>query len=289
MLSPTDTAIAYAMIMDAIITELELLRVPAPLLVRKDDHINDMLASTGRGPVSFMSKDGSTIEVVQSLAKWKRLAMVTYDMKPGQGLYTDMHAIRQDEIVGPIHSHHVEQIDWEARIRPEDRTLDRFIDVAKSIYRTIRIAELYIIEHYPQLGEAFLPEKMHIIKRKDLDLLYPGLNEKEQEDAIAKIHGGVLITCIGAPSRSWEYDDWSMNGDIIIWSDKLNMSVEITSMGIRVDGKAIVRQAEEVGAIIPDSKYHRGVIDGTLPFTVGGGLGKARIAMLLLKMSTLVQ
>lgn len=289
MLSPTDTAIAYAMIMDTITSELDLLGVPAPLLVSRDDHINDMLASTGRGPVSFVAKDGSIIEVVQSLAKWKRLAMVTYDMKPGQGLYANMHAIRQDEIIGPIHSHHVEQIDWETRIRPEDRTYDRFIEVAKSVYRAIRTAEISIIKEYPILGEAFLPKKMHIIKKDELDLLYPGLSDKEKEDAIAKIHGSVLITCIGSPSRSWEYDDWSMNGDIIIWSDRLNMSVEITSMGIRVDDKAMMRQAEEVGAIIPDSDYHRGILDGTLPPTVGGGLGKARIAMLLLKMSKLVQ
>lgn len=278
-MSPLDTVIAYNAIIDGMVERMGLMRVPGPILVKASDHINDML--TSGGPLSF-SSGGEQIEVVQSLAKWKRLAIHRLGLEPGDGLYVDMHAIRMDEVIDPTHSHHVEQIDWEVHILPENRSIEYLRSVVVDIYDAILQVEDDVRHLHPEIDGPRLAPRIHFITKRSLDHLYPDMGEKEREDAIAKIHGSVCIIGIGAPYRSWEYDDWDLNADIIIWSHQLQRSVEISSMGIRVDAESMQKQASMVGAHIPSSDYHNGVMEATIPMTIGGGIGKARLAMVLM-------
>lgn len=273
---------SYNKVIDGITDRMGLIRIPGPLLVNREDNINDMLSSDGRGPLSF-SSNGDTLEVVQSLAKWKRLALHVYDIIPGDGIYVDMHAIRQDEEIGPIHSRHVEQIDWEVRIHECNRNMEYLSIVIRDLYQAIRDTEIDVTD------DPILPEDIHFITYADLDAKYPHLVEKERENSITQVYKAVCITCIPGPSRSWEYDDWLLNADILLWSDKLNRAVEISSMGIRVDSYSMKNQALKSGADIPSSVYHDGVMNDTLPYTIGGGIGKYRLAMILLKLGDIHQ
>lgn len=281
-------------------TELRLQRVTAPLFVLKGLGINDDLNGTER-PVTFPILDlgDAKAEVVHSLAKWKRLTLAEYEIEPGYGIYTDMNAIRADEELDNLHSLYVDQWDWEAVITNEERTVSHLKNVVERIYAAILRTEYLACETYPQL-KAFLPRKIHFIHSEELLQMYPDLTPKEREDAICRKWGAVFIIGIGGrlsdgkkhDGRAPDYDDWTtmgengragLNGDILIWYPILNRSFELSSMGIRVDKEALLRQLALEGK--EDRKelyFHRQLLDGKLPLTIGGGIGQSRLCMVLL-------
>ena len=282
-------------------TELHLRRVTAPLFVLKGLGINDDLNGVER-PVTFPIKDlgDEKAEVVHSLAKWKRLTLADYGIEPGSGIYTDMNAIRADEELDNLHSLYVDQWDWEAVIRKEDRTLAFLRDVVKRIYAAIRRTEFLVCETYDNI-KPFLPEKIHFIHSEELQQMYPGLTPKEREDAICREYGAVFIIGIGGKladgkkhdGRAPDYDDWStvaengragLNGDILIWYPVLERSFELSSMGIRVDREALLRQLKEEGEEERKKLYfHQRLLNGELPLSIGGGIGQSRLCMVLLQ------
>lgn len=273
----------------ALSKKLHLLRVSAPLFVEQSTGFNDNLNGTER-PVSF-SHDGKTLEVVQSLAKWKRLALYRYKMTPGEGLYTDMNAIRMDETLSEIHSIYVDQWDWEKVISPEQRTEEILVKTVKDIYRTLLETEHEIVRRYPILALK-LPPEITLISAKTLRTMYPDTPVKDRENLIAKAHGAVFISQIGDfddkglfhDTRSPDYDDWSINGDIIVWNPILKRAFELSSMGIRVDAKTMLAQLKKSDTMDRASLfYHRMVLDGTLPQTIGGGIGQSRMCMFFLE------
>jgi len=237
--------------------------------------------------------------VVHSLAKWKRLTLAEYDTAPGYGIYTDMNAIRADEELDNLHSLYVDQWDWEAVITKEQRTLAFLKNIVERIYAAILRTEYLTCETYPQI-KPFLPEKIHFIHSEELLAMYPDLSPKEREDAICKKYGAVFVIGIGGrlangekhDGRAPDYDDWTtvaedgragLNGDILIWYPVLERSFELSSMGIRVDKEALLRQLALEGK--EDRKqlyFHRRLLDGTLPLSVGGGIGQSRLCMVLL-------
>lgn len=281
-------------------TELRLQRVTAPLFVLKGLGINDDLNGTER-PVTFPILDlgDAKAEVVHSLAKWKRLTLAEYEIEPGYGIYTDMNAIRADEELDNLHSLYVDQWDWEAVITNEERTVSHLKNVVERIYAAILRTEYLACETYPQL-KAFLPRKIHFIHSEELLQMYPDLTPKEREDAICRKWGAVFIIGIGGrlsdgkkhDGRAPDYDDWTtmgengragLNGDILIWYPILNRSFELSSMGIRVDKEALLRQLALEGK--EDRKelyFHRQLLDGKLPLSIGGGIGQSRLCMVLL-------
>ena len=281
-------------------TELRLRRVTAPLFVLKGLGINDDLNGVERA-VTFPIKDlgDAKAEVVHSLAKWKRLTLAEYDTAPGYGIYTDMNAIRADEELDNLHSLYVDQWDWEAVITKEQRTLAFLKNIVERIYAAILRTEYLTCETYPQI-KPFLPEKIHFIHSEELLAMYPDLSPKEREDAICKKYGAVFVIGIGGrlangekhDGRAPDYDDWTtvaedgragLNGDILIWYPVLERSFELSSMGIRVDKEALLRQLALEGK--EDRKqlyFHRRLLDGTLPLSVGGGIGQSRLCMVLL-------
>lgn len=281
-------------------TELRLQRVTAPLFVLKGLGINDDLNGTER-PVTFPILDlgDAKAEVVHSLAKWKRLTLAEYEIEPGYGIYTDMNAIRADEELDNLHSLYVDQWDWEAVITNEERTVSHLKNVVERIYAAILRTEYLACETYPQL-KAFLPRKIHFIHSEELLQMYPDLTPKEREDAICRKWGAVFIIGIGGrlsdgkkhDGRAPDYDDWTtmgengragLNGDILIWYPILNRSFELSSMGIRVDNEALLRQLALEGK--EDRKelyFHRQLLDGKLPLSIGGGIGQSRLCMVLL-------
>jgi len=281
-------------------TELRLRRVTAPLFVLQGLGINDDLNGVER-PVSFPIKDmgEARAEVVHSLAKWKRLTLAEYQIEPGYGIYTDMNAIRADEELDNLHSLYVDQWDWEATIRPEDRTLAYLHTIVERIYAAIRRTEYLTCETYPQL-RPFLPEKIHFVHADELLAMYPTLTPKEREDAICREYGAVFITGIGCrlsngekhDGRAADYDDWStvaedgrqgLNGDILIWYPTLERSFELSSMGIRVDRDALLRQLEaEHQQERKQLYFHRQLLDDRLPLSIGGGIGQSRLCMVML-------
>ena len=281
-------------------TELRLRRVTAPLFVMQGLGINDDLNGVER-PVTFPIKDlgDKKAEVVHSLAKWKRLTLAEYKVAPGYGIYTDMNAIRADEELDNLHSLYVDQWDWEAVVTREQRTLAFLKDVVERIYAAIRRTEYLVCETYEQI-RPFMPEKIHFIHSEDLLQMYPGLTPKEREDAICKKYGAVFIIGIGGKlsdgkkhdGRAPDYDDWStvaengkagLNGDILIWYPVLQRSFELSSMGIRVDKDALLRQLKTEGEEAREQLYfHRRLIAGELPLSVGGGIGQSRLCMVLL-------
>ena len=281
-------------------TELRLRRVTAPLFVMQGLGINDDLNGVER-PVTFPIKDlgDKKAEVVHSLAKWKRLTLAEYKVAPGYGIYTDMNAIRADEELDNLHSLYVDQWDWEAVVTREQRTLAFLKDVVERIYAAIRRTEYLVCETYEQI-RPFMPEKIHFIHSEDLLQMYPGLTPKEREDAICKKYGAVFIIGIGGKlsdgkkhdGRAPDYDDWStvaengkagLNGDILIWYPVLQRSFELSSMGIRVDKDALLRQLKTEGEEAREKPYfHRRLIAGELPLSVGGGIGQSRLCMVLL-------
>lgn len=281
-------------------TELRLRRVTAPLFVLRGLGINDDLNGTERA-VSFPIKDmnEATAEVVHSLAKWKRVTLAEYQIEPGFGIITDMNAIRADEELDNIHSLYVDQWDWERVIVDSNRNVAFLKRIVNKIYSAILRTEFYICETYPQL-KAFLPEDVHFIHSEELRKLYPTLTPKEREDAVCKKYGAVFIIGIGGKlgdgqehdMRAPDYDDWStpneegfagLNGDLLVWYPILGRSIELSSMGIRVDKEALERQLTLQGKEERKSLYfHRRLLEGTLPLSIGGGIGQSRLCMLLL-------
>lgn len=286
--------------LESLSTELRLRRVTAPLFVLRGLGLNDDLNGVER-PVSFPIKcmNDATAEVVHSLAKWKRVTLAEYDVKPGFGIVTDMNAIRADEDLDNLHSLYVDQWDWERTMTAEERNLAYLRKIVNKIYGAILRTEFFVCETYPQL-RPYLPEDVFFIHSEELRQMYPDLTPKEREDEICKEHGAVFIIGIGGPLgdgkphdlRAPDYDDWStlnedgykgLNGDLLIWYPVLNRAIELSSMGIRVDKDALLRQLEMQGK--EDRKqlyFHHRLLDGKLPLSIGGGIGQSRLCMVLL-------
>ena len=281
-------------------TELRLRRVTAPLFVLKGLGINDDLNGVERA-VTFPIKDlgDAKAEVVHSLAKWKRLSLAENSIEPGYGIYTDMNAIRADEELDNLHSLYVDQWDWEAVIRPEQRTVTFLKNVVERIYAAIRRTEYLVCENYPCI-KPFLPEKITFVHSEDLLAMYPNKSPKEREDAICEKYGAVFLIGIGGKlangekhdGRAPDYDDWTtvgennkagLNGDILIWYPVLGRSFELSSMGIRVNKEALLRQLKMEGKEERMQLYfHKKLLDGELPESIGGGIGQSRLCMVLL-------
>ena len=282
-------------------TELRLRRVTAPLFVLKGLGINDDLNGVER-PVTFPIKDlgEAKAEVVHSLAKWKRLTLAEYHVEPGYGVYTDMNAIRADEELDNLHSLYVDQWDWEAVITRDQRNLDFLKNIVRRIYAAILRTEFLVCERYSML-KPFLPQEIHFIHSEDLLAMYPDKSVKEREDLIAKKYGAVFIIGIGGKlangephdGRAPDYDDWTtecgegkkgLNGDILIWYPVLGRAVELSSMGIRVDQESLLRQLKLTGKEDRAQLYfHKKLLNGELPLSVGGGIGQSRLCMVLLQ------
>ena len=275
---------------DRLAAALNLKRVSAPLFVTETSGLNDNLSGTER-PVSFdIPAVGESGQVVHSLAKWKRLALKEYNFYVGNGLYTDMNAIRRDEELDNIHSIYVDQWDWEKVISREDRTLDYLKDVAQKIVNVICDTSDLLRVDFPEL-DVKLSRKMVAITTQELEDLYPGMTGKEREDAFLKEHKTALIMQIGGKLKSGrahdgrapDYDDWQLNGDIMFYNDVLGHAFEISSMGIRVDEVSLASQLKERGCedrrALP---FHKMLLDGELPLTVGGGIGQSRLCMLMM-------
>ena len=288
ILDPTETQRAIKRIKDHFQRELarnlNLGRVSAPLFVFPETGLNDNLNGYERR-VEFTIKDidERKVEVVQSLAKWKRMALGRYDIKPGVGLYTDMNAIRRDEELDNIHSIYVDQWDWELVITEEQRNEKYLEHVVRIIYRCLLDLEEYVNDHYPQIGNL-LPESITFIDSQELEDRYPNRDSKEREKLAAKEYGAIFIKKIGGKLRSGEphdgrapdYDDWELNGDIIVWNPVLEDQLEISSMGIRVDSDTMLRQLELANKMNrKDMAFHKSVINGELPLTIGGGIGSS--------------
>ena len=272
---------------------LNLTRVSAPLMVPSDTGVNDMLNGYER-PVEFEVKETHrNMQIIQSLAKWKRIALKKYGFEPHAGLYTDMNAIRRDEDTDNIHSIYVDQWDWEKIIKKEDRTMDFLKKTVEDIYEVFKTTEEALINAYPEKKlERILPEKISFITSQELENLYPEKSPKERENIIAKEKGAIFISQIGKKlksgvshdGRSPDYDDWELNGDILLWYAPLNIALELSSMGIRVDKNSLEKQLKEAGAENRrELLYHKMLLNDELPLTIGGGLGQSRICMYFMK------
>ena len=282
-------------------TGLQLRRVTAPLFVLKGMGINDDLNGVERA-VTFPIKDlgEAKAEVVHSLAKWKRLTLAEYGLKPGYGIYTDMNAIRADESLGNLHSLYVDQWDWERTITADDRNITFLKRIVRKIYSAMLRTEYLISETYPQL-EPFLAREVFFIHSEELRRLYPDKTPKEREDAICREHGAVFIMGIGGKLgdgkehdlRAPDYDDWTtpnddgflgLNGDLLVWNPILGRAMELSSMGIRVDKESMLRQLELCGKQERKELYfHKKLLAGELPLSIGGGIGQSRLCMLFLQ------
>lgn len=270
---------------------LNLTRVSAPLFVFPNTGINDNLSGIER-PVSFDVKsiNYKQVEIVHSLAKWKRWALKRYDFKLGEGLYTDMNAIRRDEDLDNIHSIYVDQWDWEVILNKADRNINTLKDVVNKIFNIFKLSEDYICDLYPQL-ERFLPESITFITTQELEEMYPNLSPKERENEITKKYKAVFLMQIGCnlksgqkhDDRAPDYDDWSLNGDILFWYPVLEQAFEMSSMGIRVDEESLIKQLKEANCEerikLP---FHSALINKQLPYTMGGGIGQSRMCMYFL-------
>ncbi len=272
--------------------ELNLTRISAPLFVEKSSGLNDNLNGTEM-PVSFSmaSVPNEQIEVVHSLAKWKRFALNQYGFQVHEGLYTNMNAIRKDEELDNLHSAYVDQWDWEKVISKEERTINVLKQHVREIFKVIKHMEHEVWYKYPQ-AVNHLPDDIHFITTQELLDLYPDLSSKERETAICKKYGCVFVMQIGDyltngqkhDGRAPDYDDWSLNGDILFWYEPLQCALEISSMGIRVDEDSLVKQLEKENCTDRlQYPYHKGIIEKKLPYTIGGGIGQSRLCMLLLK------
>lgn len=270
---------------------LSLTRVSAPLFVRPETGLNDDLNGVER-PVQFDVLDiGAEVQVVHSLAKWKRLALKRYGFQPGRGLYTDMNAIRRDETLDNLHSIYVDQWDWERVITKGERSFDMLKHTVRQIMQALNRTEEALCSRFPGL-RAFLPHTIQFMTSQELEDAYPDMTPKQREDEAAKQFGAVFVSQIGGALRSGQphdgrapdYDDWSLNGDILIWYPVLDRALELSSMGIRVDAQALRQQLSAVGceerAALP---FHRALLDGQLPLTMGGGIGQSRLCMALLQ------
>lgn len=270
---------------------LNLTRVSAPLFVLPQTGLNDNLNGVER-PVSFEVKaiNNDSVEIVHSLAKWKRMALKRYKFHVGEGLYTDMNAIRRDEDLDNLHSIYVDQWDWEKVITKEERTIENLKAIVKRIYHVFKKSESYIYDLYPKIS-TFLPEDITFITTQEMEDEYPTLTPKKREDAVARKYGAVFIMEIGDilksgqkhDGRAPDYDDWTLNGDIIFWYPVLQRAFEISSMGIRVDEDALRYQLKQADCEQRKAlDFHKQVLNGELPYTVGGGIGQSRMCMFFL-------
>ena len=290
-----DTQIAIKTVKDffqnLLSQRLNLSRVSAPLFVDPDSGLNDNLNGVER-PVTFDIKEqnGREAEVVQSLAKWKRYALKKYGFSYGEGLYTDMNAIRRDEITDNIHSIFVDQWDWEKIIKKDERTIATLMDTVKVVYKCLRKTEKYMAIQYDYI-EEILPHDIFFVTTQELADMFPDNTPKEREYYIAKAKGAVCIMKIGDvlengerhDGRAPDYDDWSLNADIVVYYPVLDIALELSSMGIRVDKKALLSQLKKAGCEErKDLPFQKAIINEELPYTIGGGIGQSRLSMLLL-------
>ena len=270
---------------------LNLTRVSAPLFVETHSGFNDTLNGVER-PVSFDIKDGGyDAEIVHSLAKWKRYALKRYGFSADEGLYTDMNAVRRDEELDNIHSLFVDQWDWEKVIEKKDRTVDTLKQTVNTIYSVLLATEDYIAGEYNFITKT-LSDKIHFITTQELEDMYPDLTSKERENKIVKEKGSVFLMQIGGALRSGkihdgrapDYDDWNLNGDILVYNPVLDSAFELSSMGIRVDEESLLKQLEIRGCSERVSlPFHKALLSGELPYTIGGGIGQSRMCMLFLR------
>lgn len=271
--------------------EMNLERISAPLFVEESSGLNDNLNGVER-PVSFdlLAMPGENVEVVHSLAKWKRMALKEYGFQPGEGLYTNMNAIRRDEELDNLHSCYVDQWDWEKVITKEDRTLETLEETVRTIFKVIKHMQHEVWYKYPDAAKR-LPHDITFVTTQELEDRWPDKTPKERENLITQEHGCVFLMQIGDKLKSGEphdgrapdYDDWQLNGDILFWYEQLGCALEISSMGIRVDEKALSEQLKKAGC--EDRKellYHKMLLNGELPYSIGGGIGQSRLCMLLL-------
>lgn len=295
-LSIRETEIAIKLVKDyferVLAEELNLTRVSAPLFVRPESGLNDNLNGVER-PVSFGIKeqDDKEVEIVHSLAKWKRQALKRYGFHSGEGLYTDMNAIRRDEDTDNIHSIFVDQWDWEKIISKEERNPETLKSTVQKVYTALKRTESYIASQYNYIHE-FLPAEISFITSQELEDMYPDCTPKEREYKIAKLKGAIFIMQIGDKLASGEkhdgrapdYDDWKLNGDIIVYYPVLDIALELSSMGIRVDEVSLKEQLDKAGcperAELP---FQKAILDKELPYTIGGGIGQSRICMFYLR------
>ena len=291
-----DTQIAIKTVKDffqnLLSQRLNLSRVSAPLFVDPDSGLNDNLNGVER-PVTFDIKEqnGREAEVVQSLAKWKRYAFKKYGFSYGEGLYTDMNAIRRDEITDNIHSIFVDQWDWEKIIKKDERTIATLMDTVKVVYKCLRKTEKYMAIQYDYI-EEILPHDIFFVTTQELADMFPDNTPKEREYYIAKAKGAVCIMQIGDvlengerhDGRAPDYDDWSLNADIVVYYPVLDIALELSSMGIRVDKKALLSQLKKAGCEErKDLPFQKAIINEELPYTIGGGIGQSRICMFFLR------
>ena len=291
-----DTQIAIKTVKDffqnLLSQRLNLSRVSAPLFVDPDSGLNDNLNGVER-PVTFDIKEqnGREAEVVQSLAKWKRYALKKYGFSYGEGLYTDMNAIRRDEITDNIHSIFVDQWDWEKIIKKDERTIATLMDTVKTVYKCLRKTEKYMAIQYDYI-EEILPHDIFFVTTQELADMFPDNTPKEREYYIAKAKGAVCIMQIGDilengerhDGRAPDYDDWSLNADIVVYYPVLDIALELSSMGIRVDKKALLSQLKKAGCEErKDLPFQKAIINEELPYTIGGGIGQSRICMFFLR------
>ncbi|MBQ9104075.1 MAG: aspartate--ammonia ligase [Clostridia bacterium] len=293
-LSLLETEIAIKYIKDYFELELakalNLTRVSAPLFVFPETGLNDNLNGFERAvrfDVLDMKKE---VEIVQSLAKWKRMALAKYGFSEGTGLYTDMNAIRRDETLDALHSVYVDQWDWEKIINKEERTFSYLKKTVNKIYKVFVKLSKALAKKYPLLKHD-LPEKITFVSTSELEKLYPDLSRKERENAITKKYGAVFLHKIGwnlkdgkpHDGRAADYDDWKLNGDILLWYEPLNVAFEVSSMGVRVDGISLIKQLKQKGELSKlENPYCKDVLEGNIPLTIGGGIGQSRLCMYFL-------
>lgn len=272
--------------------EMNLERISAPLFVEKSSGLNDDLNGVER-PVQFdiAGVPGETIEVVHSLAKWKRMALYKYGFQPGEGLYTNMNAIRRDEELDNLHSCYVDQWDWEKVIKKEERTVETLEATVRNIFKIIKHMEHEVWYKYPQAVKK-LPEDIYFITSQELEDMYPDKTSKEREYAYAKLKGAIFISQIGKvlasgekhDGRAPDYDDWELNGDIIVYYPVLDIALELSSMGIRVDEDSLMKQLKIAGCEErKELAFQKSLLNGELPYTIGGGIGQSRICMYYLR------
>ena len=276
----------------ALAKELNLTRVSAPLFVKPESGLNDNLNGVER-PVAFDIKEqkGSNVEIVHSLAKWKRMALKKYDFAHGEGLYTDMSAIRRDEDTDNLHSIYVDQWDWERIIKKEERNEDTLKMIVRKVYEALKNTEVFVNSRHPEI-ECILPNDITFVTTQELLDKYPNLDQKGREKAAAKEYGAVFIMKIGDKlsngephdGRAPDYDDWQLNGDIMVYYPVLDIGLELSSMGIRVDEDSLKEQLAKAGcedrAKLP---FQKAILDKELPYTIGGGIGQSRICMFFLR------
>lgn len=276
----------------ALAKSLHLTRVSAPLFVKPESGLNDNLNGVER-PVAFGIKEQNDemAEIVHSLAKWKRYALKRYGFHSGEGLYTDMSAIRRDEDTDNIHSIYVDQWDWEKVISKEERNMETLEYTVRKVYAALKETEEFMSRRYNYI-EPFLPDEITFITSQELETLYPGMDGKEREYAIAKAKGAVFISQIGKilasgekhDGRAPDYDDWELNGDIIVYYPVIDIALELSSMGIRVDEESLKEQLKTAGCEKrAELAFQKSLLNGELPYTIGGGIGQSRICMFYLR------